>query len=97
MFPRGDDMTHSMRCKPAPKIVRRTDVDILTRKFEKIDVPHQAVSLRSFGASGDTLRQSTQLDSRANADGLPPEARRAKGGGEDGIRTHDTAVNRITV
>ena len=67
-----------------PQIVRRADVDVAIAQFEEVDVPHAAtVSLRSFGASGDTLRPSG---------GLPPEARRAKGGGAGGIRTLDRAL-----
>lgn len=50
------------------QIVRRADVDVAVAQFEEVDVPHVAtVSLRSFGASGDTLRPSG---------GLPPEGRR---------------------
>jgi hypothetical protein len=46
-----------MRCNSTTKIVGRTDIDVAIDEFEKINVPHAAtLSLRSFGASGDTLR-----------------------------------------
>ena len=71
-------------CQSTSQIVRRADVDVAIAQFEEVDVPHAAtVSLRSFGASGDTLRPPG---------GLPPEARRAKGGGAGGIRTLDRAL-----
>ena len=41
------------------QIVRRADVDVAIAQFEKVDVPHVAtVSLRSYGASGGTLRSA---------------------------------------
>ena len=37
------------------QIVCRADVDVAIAQFEEVDVPHVvAVSLRSYGASGDT-------------------------------------------
>lgn len=57
---------------------------------EDESLPHGAlagvrpISLRYSVASGDK-------------GGLPPEARRAQGGGGDEIRTHDTTLHRITV
>jgi hypothetical protein len=45
--------------KSATKIVGRADINVAVLQFEKIDVPQATkVSLRSFGASGDTLRPS---------------------------------------
>jgi hypothetical protein len=54
---RGDDMPLLMRCNSTSEIVSRADIDVAVVPFEEVDVPHVAtVSLRSFGASGDTLR-----------------------------------------
>ena len=73
--------------KPAAKIVRRADIDVAVAELEKINVPQAAiVSLRSDGASGDTLR-SAGLRVACH-----PKPVRAKGGGDGGIRTLDRAL-----
>jgi hypothetical protein len=69
------------------QIVRRADVDVAIAQFEEVDVPHVvAVSLRSYGASGDTLRSAGFRVARH------PKPVRAKGGGAGGIRTLDRAL-----
>lgn len=55
ILPRGNDMPLPMRHKSPPKIIRRADVDVAVTELKEMDVPHTAVSLRSYGASGDTL------------------------------------------
>jgi hypothetical protein len=58
---------------PAPKIVRRTNINVGVLEFEEIDISQApTVSLRSCGASGDTLRPIMH-------GGLPPEARQGAG------------------
>jgi hypothetical protein len=74
-----------------PQIVRRADIDVAVVEPKKIDAPHGAVSLRSRKASGDTLRPAVLRVA------CHPKPDRAKGGGEEGIRTLDTALDRITV
>ena len=50
-------MSLLMRRKSTSKIIGRADIDVAIAQFEKIDVSQAAiVSLRSYGASGDTLR-----------------------------------------
>jgi hypothetical protein len=69
------------------QIVGRADVDVAIAQFEEVDVPHVVtVSLRSYGASGDTLR-SAGLRVACH-----PKPVRAKGGGAGGIRTLDRAL-----
>jgi hypothetical protein len=69
------------------QIVCRADVDVAIAQFEEVDVPHVvAVSLRSYGASGDTLRSAGFRVARH------PKPVRAKGGGAGGIRTLDRAL-----
>ena len=54
-----NDMPLLMGRHSASQIVRRTDVDVAIARFEEVDVPHVAtVSLRSYGASGGTLRSA---------------------------------------
>jgi hypothetical protein len=70
-------MSLLMRCNSTTKIVGRTDIDVAVVQFEEVDVPHAAtVSLRSFGASGDTLRP---VGLRV---ACHPKPVRAMGGGE---------------
>jgi hypothetical protein len=69
------------------QIVRRADVDVAIAQLEEVDVPHVVtVSLRSYGASGDTLRAAGLRVARH------PKPVRAKGGGAGGIRTLDRAL-----
>src|SRR5882724_9293690 len=76
-----------MRRYATSKIGGRAYVDIAVVEFEKIDVPQgSTVSLRSCGASGDTLR-SAGLRVACH-----PKPVRAKGGGAGGIRTLDRAL-----
>src|ERR1700704_2318299 len=75
-----------MRRYATPKIVGRADIDIAVVKFEKIDVPQRQ---RSPCAPAELRETPFALRSPG---GLPPEARRAKGGGAGGIRTLDRAL-----
>ncbi len=82
----GSDMSLLMGFKPTTKIVRRADAYVAVFQFKKIDVPH--------GNSLPTLLtelRETPFVVRSPG-GLPPEARRAKGGGDGGIRTLDRAL-----
>jgi hypothetical protein len=63
------------------QIVGRAEVDVAIAQLKEVDV-----SLRSYGASGDTLR-SAGLRMACH-----PKPVRAKGGGAGGIRTLDRAL-----
>lgn len=87
-----------MRTIAAAQIVGRTDINVAVAHPKKIDIPHTRPRSRTLGESPyapPELRE-TPFALRSTG-GLPPVARRAKGGGEEGIRTLDTALDRITV
>ena len=75
-----------MRRYETSKIVGRADLDIAIVEFEKIDVPQ---GKQSPCAPAELRETPFALRSPG---GLPPEARRAKGGGAGGIRTLDRAL-----
>ena len=76
-----------MSGESAAKIIRRTDVNVAVAEFKKINVPQSAaVTLRSQRSFG---RHPSPCGLRGSP---PPEARRAKGGGDGGIRTLDRAL-----
>lgn len=73
-------MSLPMGRRSTSQIVRRADVDVAIAQFEEVDVSHVvAVSLRSYGASEDTLR------SAGFRMACHPKPVRAKGGGA-GVR-----------
>ena len=67
-------MSLLMRCKSAPEIVRRSDIDIAVAELKKINVPQVAMVLPALLTE---LRETPFALSVSG--GLPPVARQGEG------------------